>query len=88
MKIWEQITEETWERGPGGVAGARCAIQWISKIYELSNDYRTALIKFTSTLGRPELWDTDDLFFCITNWNDAPERTFEEVLEAFKKADL
>ena len=74
-KIWEMITEETWCKGQE--IGARCSIMWIASKYRDEN-LRDARNKFRCVN------DSES----IIKWNDAPERTFAEVKEAFRKADL
>ena len=96
-KIWEQITRETWTKGnfardrlgvsvsirsPNAVKF--CAVGWIKKVYQKASTedcFLNLRHKFREANGLP-----DDK--SIAGWNDVPERTFEEVLEAFKKADL
>lgn len=84
LKICEQITPETWGKGeeiiPHVIDGKgnpkRCAIQWIWDVYQNTG------IKIQRQLRDSLGVDS------IVMWNDAPERTFEEVKEAFRKADL
>lgn len=93
-KIWQTITPETWCKGsmqrdandvgwPDVVHIAnpvkRCSVGWIYKEYQkqgvqLVRSFR----KFHKTIGTTQ----------ASQWNDAPERTFEEVRDAFRKADL
>lgn len=87
-KIHEQITEETWCKGtayrdrhgtPTGTSTAcqACAEAWGQEIYGrvARNGARGQFRRVNGIIK-------------IVSWNDAPERTFSEVLAAFKAADL
>lgn len=92
MKIHELITPETWiknvfaqtESGlqtipEDGAACRFCALGWLVRVYgtdcEIEKDRLRAVIPGTHPSK-------------ITIWNDYSGRTFEEVKEAFRKADL
>lgn len=91
MKIHEQITPETWCQGSYGIdkhgrdvaatdpdACSWCAAGWIWKTCK-DGKHRDATYRMLRAVGADEL---------LGHWNDHPERTFEEVRAAFKKADL
>jgi len=91
MKIHEAIGEETWckqayaldkngnERDVDDPSACKwCAKGWIIKTYP---DHRMAKYnEIMRIVGYPD----EELPW----WNDMPDRTFEEVKEAFRKADL
>lgn len=91
-KIHEQITEETWCKGADARDGdgisvyigspdacAFCAYAWLMNVYGTRYDqvwkHRNHLLNTVGTAA-------------LSSWNDTPERTFAEVLAAFKAADL
>lgn len=88
-KIWEQITPLNWckgaiAKGPNGSAVndikdgcSFCAIGWIEKVYPGENEYRDARLALRQAVSGP-----------VSEWNDNPNTKFEEVKEAFKRADL
>lgn len=75
MKIHEVITRRNWIQHHEYLDGRHCAAGWIRKIYG-EKDYIIAYSKLVDVVGP------------VREWNDAPERTFPEVLAAFKAADL
>lgn len=78
MKIHEMITPEKWKKGLGmNDADATCAIGWTHRVY--------GSLGFLAAQNR--LKDANGIDGIVA-WNDAPERTFEEVKAAFQKADL
>ena len=85
IKIHEMITEEIWiqKEGLSFDGKRRCSIQHICHAYPKSATLK--LKKFAHVVARGH--GTTD-FRAIANWNDASDRTFAEVKEAFKKADL
>lgn len=84
-KIHELITPETWcqnnfaqYKNPGDQYGVKwCALGWIHKVYRDDNPSKKESL-LCNAIGID--W--------LTQWNDAPERTFEDVLNGFIKADL
>lgn len=88
MKIWEQITPETWCQKAYAKDGSGkptfpenpqacqwCALGWIAKTYPKFG-FATSVRHLGSTVRTN----------CVSSWNDSS--TFEEVREAFRKADL
>ena len=79
-KIHEQITEETWAHGHDGDDYSSCLVNWTLERYGWKNTADDLIIK---ELG----FETDDIISVI-NWNDAPERTFTDVLTLLRKLDI
>lgn len=93
MKIYEQITPETWcqrsyaedkdgrsvqSEAPEAVKW--CAMGWLRKVYRYQNaTYFDVVNHMHKEMG---------LHKYIGSWNDQPERKFEEVLELFKKVNI
>ncbi len=88
-KIWQQITPESWCRNAtarddigksvapfSSYACQWCALGWIIKIYP--DDIVNVIRTFNNSIGLEKE---------ISKWNDFSAE-FEEVREAFKKADL
>lgn len=89
MKISQSITAKTWCKGALARTGNNrevkidwpsakkfCAIAWLMK----ANTRGDAQIfnRFRAAIGQAY----------ISEWNDHPQRTFKEVREAFRRADL
>lgn len=87
-KIHEMITEESWCRESMALdedgmercaqspkAVCWCSLGWLEKTYGLDSVEK-------------HIFSAQNQIALITDWNDASERTFEEVREAFRKADL
>lgn len=79
MKIHEVITKELWQKGDygaGGIDCPHCSLGWIDAIYGMldlkAEDRLRKAIECSS----------------IVEWNDDPARTFAEVKDAFRRADL
>lgn len=94
MKIHEMITQETWCKGNTAMtrdgelvssadhprACRWCALGWIFKAAHYGKER-----VLTDAIGLPT---PRGPVTAIMLWNDQKERTFAEVKEAFKKADL
>lgn len=92
MKIWQQITKETWCQHSGAItdtgedldcvfdpqAAAWCAIGWIIKNY--NNDYPTQIQVEQELMNHLEESS-------VIYWNDASYRKYEDVYNAFKAID-
>lgn len=85
VKIHEQITPVTWckhkshdPKNPEILD----ALSWLTKAYP--KDIYESWRKLVKAIGVTGYGLSDSL----TAWNDDPKRTFQEVQEAFKKADL
>ena len=85
-KIHEQITPETWCSKGGGCldSGALCIWLWCSERYRGS--WQATLEKLAERLGHTGKDMLHTLH--IYSWNDAPERTFDDVLSVLKELDL
>lgn len=88
-KIWEQITKDSWTKGsyskdqkgepcllPYQVPTSWCAVGWILRVYPGQMEAMKSVV---------EKYIPDDT---LVKWNDDPKRTFEEVLDLFKRADI
>ena len=85
-KVHEQITEETWCKG-GTTYDKQCMVLWIVSVY--GNDaIRFAHYERIKTelgyLVDNECYRLKDIY----NWNDAPERTFDDILALLRKLDI
>ena len=77
-KIHEQITPETWAHS-GCDEYSKCIWLWCSERYKFS---------WVATLSKVlDYFQAKDLT-AIYRWNDAPERTFDDVLTVLKELDL
>lgn len=85
-KIHELITQETWRRSghwDSHFPSRLDMIEWILRIYPAPNGadaYKSACVAVGQT-GK----GSDG---SLAAWNYAPGRTFAQVIEAFRKADL
>ena len=80
-KIHEQITPETWNHtgDVGGVEYSKCIWLWCTERYAFS--WGATLTKVLDYFQTKNLME-------IYRWNDAPERTFDDVLTVLKELDL
>jgi hypothetical protein len=86
VKIHEQITPETWRHY--GLYDSRSPhrldmTEWLFKLYPAPHTLGHWL-KLCAAIGVSRQGPWGSLSF----WQDARERTFDEVKAAFKKADL
>jgi len=83
-KVHELITKKTWKRGKAE-KGACCVGQWIENVYQSNADRIIAIVKIA---GRVHPKVEGYYMGAVIGWNDAPERTFEEVLAILKELDI
>lgn len=86
MKIHEQIQKSTWRSR--GLYDSRYperldALEWLCKVYPAPHTI-APWRKFCHAAGI----SGEGPWGSVSFWNDQPGRTFEEVLEAFRKADV
>lgn len=99
MKIHEQITEETWCQGKYMVdengrevldwedanrAKKCCPVGWIKRTYHNTMPTHRVEKESPEAISLMAIIKKDSIAY----WNDDPLRTFSDVLEAFKKANL
>lgn len=103
MKVHEWLTEEKWTKGAmardvdGGVAAAVaeravcwCATGAILKTYGPGRLYtiRNYPAETMRLRLQRHVFKKYERSKGLIEWNDAPERTFDEVLTAFKELDM
>ncbi len=66
---------------------SNCIQTAISRVYGYGDETEEAIRKFCECVGIPKN-DGVYMFKDIWDWNDAPERTHAEVLEAVRKAGI
>jgi hypothetical protein len=102
MKIHEVITKETWCQGSFAVTEAGrtigpleknavkwCALGWIHKVYSTSGNCMIIEDRVRNYIqSRVEDRVRNSTHAWVSDWNDSPERTFEEVLAVFKELHI
>ncbi len=98
-KIHEQITPETWGKGASVMysngmpcyndtdpnAARWCALGWARKVYaDDGTNKLNSIYNKMDTYLESKTYPGD----YVSRWNDAPERTFEEVKEMFTVLDI
>lgn len=85
-KIHKLITRETWGKGHFaalGTNGRLCATAWINKIYPSPG----SLVPYNRMCAAVGI-EGPGPGGALSNWNDLTETTFEDVLTAFREADI
>lgn len=89
MKIWEQINETNWCRGFYAYDARKRkvypkdpdAVKWCALGWLIRENRDSKLTDFSNTPLALKVGN-------ISNWNDAPGRTWQEVRDVFKGLDL
>lgn len=74
---------EKWRPCSDGPDGTHCMVQAVSAVAGEATD-QTLLAEESLALAIEQ--SGDDAFHRVTAWNDAPGRTYDEVMEAFDTA--
>ncbi len=101
MKIYEQITPETWTKGRSArdkndfpaeinspTACKWCLAGWLNKVYVDPNKLDFTVFSNCTVKLTKYLRDVNPNCLSFIQWNDDLERTFEEVKDLLVKADL
>jgi hypothetical protein len=73
MKVHQLITRDKWTKDTGG-----CVHKWLVQVYPNDIVRKEAAKRVRGVIGQ----------FSISAWNDADERTFEEVHAALVAANV
>lgn len=98
MKIWEQITEETWCQMSQANGDAHCLEGWVNKVYSHLTPEERFQIKAKLMMAVPCLiltqWNDEDGTRWTSDpktgarWSQIPARTFKDVWHLCRKVNI